>query len=148
MQQLSSRGSPAALQYPTPRGGLCWRGLQPCDGPRTGYGSGHACGVGCGPYSRSGLDTRSRRYHTVVWFLPKPGNDLDTMRVVAEAYRQVRQAGRLDQLAREAATAALLVRPPEIDRRPASKAVGQIIAWAAQKHPDWCWKGFRLHERR
>ena len=80
--------------------------------------------------------------------VPKPGYDLETMRAVAAAYRQVRQAGRLDQLAREAGIAAFLVKHPEIDRRPASKAVARIIAWAAKEHPDWFWKGTRLPERR
>jgi hypothetical protein len=83
-----------------------------------------------------------------MWSLPRPAYDLETMRTVAAAYRRVRQAGRLDQLAREAAIAVFLVKHPEIDRGPASKAVTRIIAWAAQEHPEWFWKGVRLPEDR
>jgi hypothetical protein len=42
--------------------------------------------------------------------LPKPGYDLETMRAVAVAYRQVRQAGRLDGPAREA----VMAQPDEV----------------------------------
>jgi hypothetical protein len=38
----------------------------------------------------------------MMYSLPRPGYDLDTMRVVAIVYRRERQAGRLDQPAREA----------------------------------------------
>ena len=88
-------------------------------------------------FAPPGLAPATWRYDGGMYRVPKPGYDLDTMRAVAAAYHQVRQAVRRDQLAREAATAAFLVRHPEIDRRPASKAVGWMIAWAAQEHPDW-----------
>jgi hypothetical protein len=38
-----------------------------------------------------------------MYSLPRPAYDLDTMRAVALAYRHERQAGRLDEPAREAA---------------------------------------------
>ena len=100
------------------------------------------------PVLPPGLGPSRGRYYAGMYHVPKPAYDLETMRAVAAAYRQVRQAGRLDQLAREAATAAFLVRHPEMDRRPTSQAVTRIIAWAAQERPDWFWKGVGLPERR
>ena len=44
----------------------------------------------------------------------KPGYDLDTVRAVALAYRRERQAGRLDEPAREAAKAAFRARHLEL----------------------------------
>jgi hypothetical protein len=38
-----------------------------------------------------------------MYAVPNPGYDLETMRAVAVAYRRERQAGRLDEPAREAA---------------------------------------------
>ena len=70
------------------------------------------------------------------------------MRAVALAYRRERRAGRLDQPAREAAIAAFRARHPELERLPASAAVARIVAWAAQEHAAWFWKGVRLPERR
>jgi hypothetical protein len=45
-----------------------------------------------------------------MWSLPKPGYDPETMRAVALAYLSERQAGRLDQPAREAAIAVFRAR--------------------------------------
>jgi len=70
------------------------------------------------------------------------------MRAVALAYRRVRQAGRLDEPAREAAIAAYRARHPETDRLPASAAVAHIVAWAAREHAGWFWQGVRLPEGR
>ena len=83
-----------------------------------------------------------------MYSVPKPEYDLDTMRAVAVAYRRVRQGGRLDGPAREAAIAAFRARYPEFKRLPVSEAVAHIIAWAAQEHPDWFWRGIGLPERR
>ena len=58
------------------------------------------------------------------------------------------QADRLDQPAREAAIAAFEARHPEIDRLPESAAVAHIVAWAAQEHSAWFWRGVRLPARR
>ena len=69
-----------------------------------------------------------------MYSLPKPGYDPETMRAVALAYRRERQAGQLDQPAREAAVAAFRARHPEIERMAASEAAAQIIAWAAREH--------------
>lgn len=52
------------------------------------------------------------------------------MRAVALAYRRERQAGRLDEPAREAAIAAFRARHPEVERLHASEATAHIIAWA------------------
>ncbi len=70
------------------------------------------------------------------------------MRAIAAAYRRERQAVRLDEPAREAALKVFHARYPALDRRAASEAVAQIIAWAAQEHPDWFWRGVGLPERR
>ncbi len=83
-----------------------------------------------------------------MYAVPKPGFDPETMRAVAIAYRRERQAGRLDEPAREAAIAAFRARHPEIDRLAASGAAAQIIAWAAREHTAWFWKGVRLPEGR
>ena len=90
----------------------------------------------------------TRRYHAGIYSAPNPVYDPGTVRAVAVAYRRERQAGRLDQLAREAVIAAFRARHPEIERLPASEAVARIIAWAAQEHTTWFWKGVRLPERR
>jgi hypothetical protein len=79
---------------------------------------------------------------------PKPGYDPETMRAVALAYRRERQAGRLDEPAREAAIAAYRARHPEADRLPASAAVAHIVAWAAREHTAWFWRGVGLPGRR
>ena len=78
----------------------------------------------------------------------KPGYDPETMRAVALAYRRERQAGRLDGPAREAAEAAFRARHPELERRAASEATAQIIAWAAREHSAWFWRGVGLPEHR
>ena len=83
-----------------------------------------------------------------MYSLPNPGYDPETMRAVAAAYRRERQAGGLDEPAREAAIAAFLARHPEIDRLPASEAAAHIIAWAAREHAAWFWKGVGLPEHR
>ena len=83
-----------------------------------------------------------------MYSLAKPGYEPETMRAVAVAYRRERQAGRLDQPAREAAIAAFRARHPEIARLPASEAAAHIIAWAAREHSAWFWKGVRLPEQR
>ena len=83
-----------------------------------------------------------------MYSLPKLGYDPETMRAVAVAYRSERQAGRLDEPAREAAIAAFRARHPELDRLPASEAAARIIAWAAREHPAWFWRGVGLPERR
>jgi hypothetical protein len=70
------------------------------------------------------------------------------MRAVALAYRRERQAGRLDEPAREAAIAAYRARHPETDRPPASAAVAHIVAWAPREHTAWFWRGFALPGRR
>ena len=75
-------------------------------------------------------------------------NDLRTMRAVTLAYRWERQAGRLDEPAREAAIAAFQARHAELQRLPASEAAAQIIAWAAREHAAWFWRGVGLPERR
>lgn len=78
----------------------------------------------------------------------KPGYDLETMPAVALAYRRERRAGRMDEPAREAAIAAIRARHPELERLAASEAAGRIIAWAAQQHAAWFWRGVGLPERR
>jgi len=83
-----------------------------------------------------------------MWSLPKPGYDPDTMRAVAHAYRRVRQAGQLDQPAREAAIEAFLARHPELERLPSSAAAARIIAWAAREHAAWFWRGVGSPARR
>jgi hypothetical protein len=83
-----------------------------------------------------------------MYSLPRPGYDLDTMRAVAIAYRRERQAGRLDEPAREAAIAAYRARHPEAERLPASAAAAHIIAWAAREHAAWFWRGVGMPERR
>ena len=90
----------------------------------------------------------ARRYHGAMWSLPKPRNDLETMRAVATAYRRERRAGRLDEPARKSSIAAFRARHPELDRMPASAATAHIIAWAAREHSAWFWRGVRLPERR
>jgi len=100
--------------------------------------------VDCGLSFRPGLAVATRRYHAGMYSLPKPGYDPETMRGVALAYRRVRQAGRLDGPAREAAIAAFRARHPEADRLPASGAVAHIIAWAAREHSAWFWRGVGL----
>ena len=77
----------------------------------------------------------------------KPRYDLETMCAVAVAYRRESQAGRLDGPAREAAIAAYRARHPELERLAASEVVARIIAWAAQEHPAWFWRGVGLPER-
>ena len=52
-----------------------------------------------------------------MWSLPKPRCDLETIRAVAAAYRQVRQTGHLDELAREAAIAAFRMSHPVLARQ-------------------------------
>ncbi len=63
-----------------------------------------------------------------MWSLPMPQYDPATMRAVALAYGRESEAGRLDG--------------------PARKGAGRFIAWAAQEHPAWFWKGVSLPERR
>ncbi len=70
------------------------------------------------------------------------------MRAVALAYRRERQAGGLDEPAREAAIAAFQARHRELERMPASEAAAHIIAWAAREHAAWFWKSVSLPERR
>ena len=70
------------------------------------------------------------------------------MRAVARDYRRERQAGRLDEPAREAAKKVFRARYPALDRRAASNAVAEIIGWAAREHATWFWKGVGLPERR
>ncbi len=82
-----------------------------------------------------------------MYSLPKPGYDPETMRAVALAYRRERQAGRLDEPAREAAISAFRARHPAIDRLAASEAAAQIIAWAARKHAAWFWLAVSLPAR-
>ena len=57
-----------------------------------------------------------------MYSVSKPGYDLATMRAVTMAYRRERQAGRLDEPAREAAIAAFRARHPKLERLPASAA--------------------------
>jgi hypothetical protein len=83
-----------------------------------------------------------------MWSLPKPGYNPATMRAVALAFCRVRQAGRLDEPACEAAIAAYRARHPEVERLPASAAVAHIVAWTAREHSAWFWQGVGLPERR
>ena len=83
-----------------------------------------------------------------MYSLPKPRYDPETMRAVALAYRRERQAGQLDQPAREAAIAAFRARHPELNRMPASEATAHIIAWVAREHSAWFWRGVGLPEHR
>ena len=72
-----------------------------------------------------GLGPSRGRYYAGMYHVPKPAYDLETMRAVAAAYRQVRQAGRLDQLAREAATAMTHIAIAE-------KLNGKAVEWMEQ----------------
>ena len=83
-----------------------------------------------------------------MYSLRKPGYDRETLRAVAVSYRRERRAGWLDGPAREAAIEAFRARHPDFDRGPASASAAQIIAWAAQEHADWFWRGVGLPERR
>jgi hypothetical protein len=82
-----------------------------------------------------------------MYAVPKPGIDPATMHAVAMACRRECQVGRLDGPARKGAIAAFRARRPELERLPASEDAAQIIAWAAQEHPAWFWKGVDLLER-
>ena len=66
----------------------------------------------------------------------------------ADRARHDRQAGRLDPPARQAAIIAFRARHPDFERLLASEGVARIVAWAAQEHTTWFWKGVGLPERR
>lgn len=63
----------------------------------------------------------------------------DLYAAVATAYRDRRQAGDLDHPATMAAKAVYIERTGDTDG--AARAVARIIAWAAENHTEWFWKG-------